>query len=103
MKRAKTLSILSFIILIPIFAITFISTSWTGSYLMLADNWQQQIVYTPKTATSPKQIYDVDKFLYAFNTQPFEAVICVLSFVLIIGIIIYWIISKFANNSSIAS
>lgn len=85
--------------MIPIFVFSFLATSWTGSYIMITQGWKEEIVFTPKTVTDPQQIYEVDKFLYAFNSDPMTSILCILSFLILIVIIIYWISKKFGHNS----
>ncbi|WP_051291632.1 DUF4306 domain-containing protein [Fictibacillus gelatini] len=80
-----------FIMLLPIFAFSFFATTWTSSYLMLDEDWRNEIVFTPESVTEPDQIYDVDKFIYAFKCEPIMTAVCLLSFLLLMGLIIYWI------------
>lgn len=90
--------LLIFIILLPVFFYTLVGTSWIGSYIMLEGNWKEHIVFTPETATEPQQIYEIDKFIYAFKYQPMVCIICILSFLILIGIIISWISRKFRHR-----
>ncbi|WP_175638439.1 DUF4306 domain-containing protein [Metabacillus schmidteae] len=82
---------LIFILLFPVFAYSFFATSWTGSYIMLEENWKEHIVFTPVNMKEPQQIYEIDKFFYALKYQPIISIICILSFLLLIGISISWI------------
>ncbi|MEI4804482.1 MULTISPECIES: DUF4306 domain-containing protein [unclassified Bacillus (in: firmicutes)] len=90
--------LLIFIILLPVFFYTYVATSWTGSYIMLEENWKKHIVFTPETATESQQIYEIDKFIYAFKYQPIISIVCILSFLILIGIIISWISRKFRHS-----
>ena len=91
--------LLIFILLLPVFAYSFFATSWTGSYIMLEENWKSHTVFTPEKATDPYQIYEVDKFNYAFKYQPIMNIVCVLSFLVIIWLIARWFIGKFRHKS----
>lgn len=62
--------ILIFILLLPVFAYSFFTTSWTGSYIMLEENWKEHVVFTPDSVQEAKQIYEIDKYLYALKYQP---------------------------------
>ncbi|MBU7592797.1 DUF4306 domain-containing protein [Metabacillus halosaccharovorans] len=97
-SELKLKRIITFILLIPIFAYNFFATSWTGSYIMLEENWEKHIIFTPKNASEPKQIYEIDKFLYAFKYQPIITIVCIISFLILISIIVIWIIKKYNNN-----
>lgn len=68
---------------------------------MLEEDWMTHIVFTPKSSTGPEQIYEVDKFLFAFSIQPLLSVVCLLSFLILIGIIIYWVMKKFHSQKMI--
>ena len=57
---------------------------------MLEENWKNHIVFTPEKATEPQQIYEIDKFIYTFKYEPMMSIVCVLSFLVIIGIIVFW-------------
>ncbi|WP_226665270.1 DUF4306 domain-containing protein [Metabacillus litoralis] len=92
--------LLLFIILLPVFLYCFYATSWSASYLMVEEDWKNQIVFTPNTNSDPQQIYEVDKFIYAFKIQPMISVICVLSFVGLISIITLWIINNLKSKTN---
>ena len=64
---------------------------------MLEEDWKSRIVFTPETATEPQQIYDIDKFLYAFKYQPGISIICLISFFILIGLIMYSAVKKFRH------
>lgn len=98
---AKLSRVILFLIMIPAFAYSFFATSWTGSYIMLEEDWMTHTVLTPKSATGPEQIYEVDKFLYAFTIQPFLGIVCLFSFFILIGILIYWVLKKFRFQKAI--
>lgn len=91
--------VIIFIILLLVFAYSFFVTSWTGSYMMLEEDWEKNIVFTPEKATEPQQIYEVDKFIYAFKYEPMISIVCVLSFLSLIGFVILWISKKFDHNT----
>lgn len=92
-----------FIFLLIAFAYSFFLTSWAGSYIMIDENWKNHIVFTPEKATEPQQIYEIDKFIYAFKTDPLLSMVCVLSFLTLIGFIVFWISKKFRQNKSIVN
>lgn len=52
--------IIIFILLIPIFAYSFFATSWTGSYIMLEEDWKNHIVFTPENA---KRVQEFKRWL----------------------------------------
>ena len=56
---------------------------------MLEEKWKNHIVLTPVKETEPQQIYQIDKFIYAFKYEPMMSIVCVLSFLVIIGLIIF--------------
>lgn len=97
-SELKLKRIITFILLLPIFAYSFFATSWTGSYIMLEENWKKHIIFTPMNATDPKQIYEIDKFFYALKYQPIITIACIISFLILLSIIVTWIIKKFNNN-----
>ena len=66
---------------------------------MLEENWKSHTVFTPEKATDPQQIYEVDKFIYAFKYQPIMSIVCVLSFLVIIGLIVSWFRNKFRHKT----
>lgn len=66
---------------------------------MLEENWKSHTVFTPEKATGPQQIYEVDKFIYAFKYQPIMSIVCVLSFLVIIGLIVSWFRNKFRHKT----
>ncbi|WP_191561093.1 DUF4306 domain-containing protein [Metabacillus idriensis] len=87
-----------FIFLLPVFGCSYFLVSWTASYLMISEDWKERLVFTPKTASKPDQIYEIDKLLYAFKIEPILFFICLVSLVLLIGIAVFWMkdfITKF--------
>ncbi len=76
---------------LPIFFLTFMFTSFTGSQLMI-DADQQHFVFTPQNATDYSQINEIDKLLFAFSVQPFVTIVCLLSIVYVLTLIIFQII-----------
>ncbi|MEC5425744.1 DUF4306 domain-containing protein [Virgibacillus sp. C22-A2] len=68
--------LLIFILLLLVFAYSFFATTWTGSYIMLEENWKSHIVFTPEKATNPQQIYEIDKIIYAFKYTPMMSIVC---------------------------
>lgn len=95
-KNLKRLIV--FILLLPVFVFSFFATSWTGSYIMIEEDWKEHMVFTPEHSIEPRQIYEIDKFFYAFKYQPVIGIVCILSFFILIGIIISWISKKFRIN-----
>ncbi|QGQ45895.1 DUF4306 domain-containing protein [Metabacillus sediminilitoris] len=87
-----------FILLLPVCVFSFFSTSWTGSYMMIEEDWKEHIVFTPENSIKPQQIYEIDKYFYAFKYQPVISIVCILSFLILIGIIISWISKKLRIN-----
>ncbi|TKC16095.1 DUF4306 domain-containing protein [Robertmurraya kyonggiensis] len=83
-----------FILLLPVFAYSYYATSWTASYFMLEEDWKEDIVFTPKDASDPMEIYEIDKFIYAFKYAPLSSVICSLSFLLIVSFVTIWLRKK---------
>jgi hypothetical protein len=66
---------------------------------MLEEKWKNHIVFTPVKETEPQQIYEIDKFIYAFKYEPMMSIVCVLSFLVIIGLIIFWFSRKFRHKT----
>lgn len=45
---------------------------------MFEEDWKNQIIFTPKNTNEPQEIYEIDKFIYAFKIDPLLSVVCVL-------------------------
>lgn len=99
MGENKLKRLLIFILLLSVFAYSFFGTTWTGSYIMFEENWKSHIVFTPEKASEPQQIYEIDKFIYAFKYDPMTSIVCVFSFLAITGLIIFWISKKFHHKT----
>ncbi|MGX4670876.1 DUF4306 domain-containing protein [Cerasibacillus sp. JNUCC 74] len=79
-----------FILLIGITIYTFFLSYWTGSYLMLEPNWKDIVVFTPETVTDRRDIYLLDKLIFAFKAQPLASITFLLSGIAVIGFCIYF-------------
>jgi hypothetical protein len=90
-----------FILLLPVFAYSFFLTTWTGSYIIGEEDWKNHIVFTPEKATKPQQIYEIDKLIYAFKIDPILSIVSVLSFLMIIRFIVFWISKKFRHKTKV--
>ncbi len=90
-----------FIFLLLAFVYSFFLTSWAGSFIMIEEDWKNDIVFTPEKVTEPQQIYEIDKFIYAFKIDPLLSIVCVLSFLMIIGFIVFWISKKFHHKTKV--
>ncbi|QNK89582.1 DUF4306 domain-containing protein [Sporosarcina sp. resist] len=93
--------IIIFIFLLLAFVYSFFLTSWSGSYIMIEEDWKNHIVFTPEKVTEPQQIYEIDKFVYAFKIDPLLSMVCVLSFLTLIGFIVFWISKKFHHKTKV--
>ncbi|PFN28955.1 DUF4306 domain-containing protein [Bacillus cereus] len=80
-----------YILVLPIFFITFMFTSFTGSQLMIGAD-KQHFVFTPQNATDYSQINEFDKLLFAFSVQPLVTIVCLLSIVYVLTLIVFQII-----------
>ncbi|EJS66310.1 DUF4306 domain-containing protein [Bacillus cereus] len=80
-----------YILALPIFFITFMFTSFTGSQLMIGAD-KQHFVFTPQNATDYSQINEIDKLLFAFSIQPFITIVFFLSIVYVLTLIVFQII-----------
>ncbi|KAA0965676.1 DUF4306 domain-containing protein [Sporosarcina sp. ANT_H38] len=89
------------IFLLFAFAYSIFLTSWTGSYIMIEANWKNHIVFIPEKATEPQQIYEIDKLIYAFKIDPLLSIVCVSSFLLLIGFIVFWISKRFLHKPKV--
>ena len=90
------------LVLFVIFGVSYFLTSWNASYLTIENDWKSRLTFTPKTITNPQQIYEIDKFIYAFGVQPILTSVCLLSFICLVaflGIHLYKFIRK---NSKIS-
>ncbi|WP_173106135.1 DUF4306 domain-containing protein [Bacillus sp. KH172YL63] len=96
----KILKFIVFILMIPVFLYSFFSVSWTGSNIMLEEDWKSLIVFTPQTAATPQEIYDIDKLLYAFQYQPLMSGAFVVSFLFLMGCIVFWMIKRLRRRGS---
>lgn len=65
---------------------------------MIEEDWKEHMFFTPEYSIEPRQIYEIDKYLYAFKYQPVISIVCILSLLILIGIIISWISKKFRIN-----
>ncbi len=68
---------------------------------MIEEDWKNDIVFTPEKTIEPQQIYEIDKFIYAFKIEPMLSIVCVLSFLMIIGFIVFWISKKFRHKTKV--
>ncbi|MGG3640249.1 DUF4306 domain-containing protein [Bacillus gobiensis] len=98
----RIIRVLVFLVMIPIFSFSLFFTSWTGSYLMISEDWKDHVVFTPKTVTDPENIFEIDKFLYAYQIQPIMSLACLLSFFILSGILIYWLLKIFQRRKTIS-
>jgi hypothetical protein len=73
----------------------------TGSYLGLEADWKERVVFTPDGVTTPDQIYLIDKLIYAFPFHPLIGTACIVSFLILIGIIIFAVINKFRHTKQL--
>ena len=55
-----------YILALPIFFLTFVFTSFTGSQLMIGAD-KRYFVFTPQNTTDYSQISEIDKLLFAFQ------------------------------------
>ncbi len=79
------------ILALPIFFLTFVFTSFTGSQLMIVAD-KRYFVFTPQNTTDYSQISEIDKLLFAFSIQPFVTIVCFLSIVYVLTLIVFQII-----------
>ncbi|MCA0173032.1 DUF4306 domain-containing protein [Bacillus sp. RAR_GA_16] len=93
--------IIVMIIMIPVFVFSYFLNSWTASYLPYVDDWKEHLYLTPETVTDAQQIYEIDKFLYAFHIQPMISVVCLLSFLLVVGIMVHLVLQKMINRRKV--
>lgn len=61
---------------------------------MLDEEWKKDIVFTPKDASDPMEIYEIDKFIYAFKYAPLSSVICSSSFLMLVSLVTIWLSKK---------
>ncbi|PEB51930.1 hypothetical protein CON65_19070 [Bacillus pseudomycoides] len=80
-----------YILVLPIFFITFMFTSFVGSQLMIGAD-KQHFVFTPQNATDYSQINEIDKLRFAFSIQPFVTIVFLLSIVYVLTLIVFQII-----------
>ncbi|MBM7583704.1 hypothetical protein JOC86_000241 [Bacillus pakistanensis] len=84
------------------FFINFFFATWTASYLPHDPNWKKYLVFTPVSISDPKEIYQMDMFIYSYNIEPEPVVKCIISFalfLLILGVLIKKFISKLQAKS----
>lgn len=80
-----------YILALPMFFLTFVFTSFTGSQLMIVAD-KRYFVFTPQNTTDYSQISEIDKLLFAFSIQPFVTIVCFLSIVYVLTLIVFQII-----------
>ncbi|QDP41613.1 DUF4306 domain-containing protein [Radiobacillus deserti] len=92
-----------FIGVAAIFAYSFFLTAVTGSHLGYSENWKEHLTFTPQTAHGPQHIFEIDKFIYAFNIQPFITIIFLSSFAVLAGLFISWVKKRFSDKGKLSS
>jgi len=89
------------VILFLIFGFSYFLTSWNASYLMVEDNWKSKLTFTPKSITNPKDIYEIDKFIYAYEVQPLLSIVCFLSLIALITFLVIQLYKIVKRNNRV--
>ncbi|AUJ24882.1 MULTISPECIES: DUF4306 domain-containing protein [Virgibacillus] len=84
-------TVILFLIVLFISVYTCFLTYWSGSYVVLDPNWQEQTVLTPESVQDPRDIYVIDKWIYAFKMYPVRSITFLLSASGVIGFCTYFV------------
>lgn len=79
---------LQLMIVIPIFIYTLLVAHSEGTMIIVEENWEKYLVFSPKSITDTNQIYYIDRLLYGIQKLPIFGTIFILSFLYIIGLIV---------------
>ncbi|WP_078380802.1 DUF4306 domain-containing protein [Sutcliffiella halmapala] len=72
-----------FLLSLFVFNYYFFFASWTGSYLPYDRNWEEYTIFTPVDINDPRQIYEIDKFVYSYMIEPRPVIISIVSFIVL--------------------
>lgn len=105
MKKRGFLKLYSMLCLVTVFGYSYWATSWTASQLSTLSDWKSHLIFTPGTVVASKDIYEIDMFLYAFKVAPLMTGVCLLSFCIIVGLLVYFVKKQlsYVERKNIAS
>lgn len=85
---------LQLMIVLPIFLYTLLVTHSIGTMIAVEKNWEKYLVFSPASITDVNQIHYIDKLLYTLQKSPTSCIIFILSFLYIIGLIVFKIFTQ---------
>ncbi|TKD72339.1 DUF4306 domain-containing protein [Pseudalkalibacillus hwajinpoensis] len=77
--------------LFTVFCYSYWEMSWKASLLPAHPDWKSHLIFTPRSISASKDIYEIDMFLYAFKVAPLITSLCFLTLFAIILILIQFV------------